>query len=100
MTYAVRDTIIDDKEIKENDIMGIGDKTILSVGKEIEETTLDMLKEMVDEDSELISVYYGQDIEESQAEQLAEKIGEVFPSQDIELNMGGQPVYYYLVSVE
>ncbi len=100
VTYAVRDTVIDDKEIKENDIMGIGDAGIISVGRDIKDTTLDMISALVDDDSELISIYYGEDIDEDAANALADAISEKYPNVDVEVNPGGQPIYYYLVSVE
>ena len=100
VTYAVRDTLIDGKTIKENDIMGIGDKTILSVGNNIEDTTIDLINQLVDEDSELISVYYGSDVTDEQVSELTTKIGNLFPSLDFEVHLGGQPIYYYIVSVE
>lgn len=100
VTYAVRDTMIDEKEIKENDIMGLGDKGLLAVGKEIESTALEMLAQMVDEDAELISVYYGADISEESAEEIEKKIAEAYPDCDIEVHLGGQPIYYYFMSVE
>ncbi len=100
VTYAVRDTSMDGKEIKENDIMGIGDKTILSVGNDIEETTIDMLNQLVDDDSELVSVYYGSDVTEEQVESLTAKLEEAYPELDLEIHLGGQPIYYYIISVE
>lgn len=100
VTYAVRDTSMDGKEIKQNDIMGIGDKTILSVGKDIEETTIDMLSQLIDDDSELISVYYGEDVSSEQVDSLTAKIEETYPDLDLEVHSGGQPIYYYIVSVE
>ena len=100
VTYAVRDTKIDDKVIHEGDIMGIGDQGILSVGQSVEETTKSMLSQMVDEDTELISIYYGQDVLAEDAERLAETIGEKYPDADVDLHSGGQPIYYYVVSVE
>lgn len=100
VTYAIRDTSLDGKEIKENDIMGIGDKGILAVGPEIEQTTIDMFKELIDDESELVSIYYGQDVTEEDAANLAGKIEDIYPNLDVEINMGGQPIYYYLVSVE
>lgn len=100
VTYAVRDTEIDDKEIKQGDIMGIGDKTILSVGSDINEVTKDMLTGLVDDSSELISIYYGSDITKDDADSLAAAIGEKYPDVDVEVNYGGQPIYYYLLSVE
>ena len=100
VTYAVRDTHIDDKEIHEGDIMGIGDEGILSVGQSVEATTKEMLSLMADEDSELISIYYGQDTQEEDAEKLASEIEELYPDADIDLHCGGQPIYYYVLSVE
>ncbi len=100
VTYAVRDTVIDDKEIKENDIMGIGDKTILSVGKDIVETTLDLIDQLVTDDSEFISIYYGSDVSEEDAEQLLSMVEETYPDIEIALEVGGQPIYYYIISVE
>jgi len=100
VTYAVRDTVIDDKEIKEGNIMGITDEGISAVGEDIEQTTIAMLKEMVDEDSEIVSVYYGADIDEERAEVLDRKITDAFPELEVEMYQGGQPVYYYLLSVE
>ena len=100
VTYAVRDTKIDDKEIHEGNIMGIGDAGILAVGEELEATTLDMFKELVDDMSEIISIYYGEEVDEATAEELGEKVGEMFPECDVEVHFGGQPIYYYVVSVE
>lgn len=100
VTYAVRDTKIDDKEIHEGNIMGIGDAGILAVGEELEATTLEMFKELVDDMSEIISIYYGEEVDEAVAEELGEKVGEMFPDCDVEVHFGGQPIYYYVVSVE
>ncbi|MGN0514217.1 MAG: DAK2 domain-containing protein [Lachnospiraceae bacterium] len=100
VTYAVRDTVIDDKEIKENDIMGIGDKTILSVGQDIEETTLELIDKLVDDDSEFISIYYGSDVDEKTAEHLMSAVEEAYPDIEVALEVGGQPIYYYILSVE
>ena len=100
VTYAVRDTVIDDKEIKKDDFMGIGDKGILSVGTDMKTVTLDMVAEMADEDAELISIYFGCDVEEADAEALREEIESTYPVCDVELQYGGQPIYYYVVSVE
>ena len=101
VTYAVRDTEIDGKTIKENDIMGIGDKTILAVGSKIEDTTLEMVAEMMKEtDAELLSVYYGEDIKEAEAEGLQKALEEAYPDCDVELQYGGQPIYYYVISAE
>ncbi len=100
VTYAVRDTHIDDKEIHEGDIMGIGDAGILSVGKEVEGTTKDMLAQLVDEDSELISLYYGEDVTEEAAEEFSAEIAELYPDLDVDTHLGGQPIYYYVLAVE
>ncbi len=100
VTYAVRDTEIDDKEIKQGDIMGIGDKTILSVGGDINGVTKDMVSQLVDGSSELISIYYGSEVTKEDADSLAAAIGEAYPDVDVEVNYGGQPIYYYLLSVE
>lgn len=100
VTYAVRDTRIDDKEIHEGDIMGIGDHGILAVGSEIRKTTLEMLEQLVDEDSELISVYYGEEVKEEDANELIEQIEELYPDADVDAHFGGQPIYYYVLAVE
>jgi hypothetical protein len=100
VTYAVRDTHLDDKDIKEGNIMGIGDHAILSVGEDLAETTMGMFRELLDEDSELISIYYGAEVSEEDAQALGEKLGEEYPDCDIEVHFGGQPIYYYVVSVE
>ena len=100
VTYAVRDTVIDDKEIKQDDFMGIGDSGILSVGQNLEPTVMDMMKQLVDEDSAIVSIYYGEDTKEEDADALGEKIGEAFPDVEIEVHYGGQPIYYYVISVE
>ena len=100
VTYAVRDTSIDGKEIRENDMMGIGDTGILAVGPELIDTTLELIDCLTDEDSELISLYYGADVSEEDADLLAEMIAEKYPEVEVEVNAGGQPIYYYLLSVE
>ena len=100
VTYAIRDTIISDMEIKQGNIIGIGDHDILSVGESVEETALQMLKKMVDEDSELISIYYGTQVEEETANTFGKEVEAQFPGCDVELHFGGQPVYYYITSVE
>lgn len=100
ITYAVRNTSIDGMEINEGDIMGIGDSGMLAVGKSIEKTTMESLKGLVDEDSELISIYYGEDVTEEDADKLREEAEGLFPGCEVELNYGGQPIYYYLLSVE
>lgn len=100
VTYAVRDTNIDGKEIKQGNIMGLNDKTILSVGTDISETTFELVKGLVDEDSELISLYYGAEMTEETADELAELIMKEYPDMDVEVHFGGQPIYYYVLSVE
>ena len=100
VTYAVRDTHIDIKEIHEGDIMGIGDSGILAVGQSVEETTKEMLAQLVDEDTELISLYYGQDVQEESAENFAQEIEDLYPDVDVDVHSGGQPIYYYVLSVE
>ena len=100
LTYAVRDTSIDGVEIHEHDYMGIGDGGILSNGADIQEVMIAMLDKMADDTSELISIYYGADVSEADAEAMREKIASHFPSLDIEMTVGAQPVYYYIVSVE
>jgi len=100
VTYAVRDTHIDDKDIHEGDIMGIGDDGILAVGPSIDGTTKEMLEYLVDDDSELISIYYGEDVSEEDAEKLIAEIEELYPEQDVDAHRGGQPIYYYILAVE
>lgn len=100
VTYAVRDTELDGKVIKENDIMGIGDKGIVAVGQDIKATTIDMVKELIDDTSELVSIYFGSDVTEEAAQALVEELSEAYSDIDVELNYGGQPIYYYLVSIE
>ena len=100
VTYAVRNTIIDDKEIHEGDFMGLGDSGILAVGRDMDDIAVETLGCMVDDESELISVYYGAETTEEQAQALAAKLEEKFDSCDVEVHFGGQPVYYYIMSVE
>ena len=100
ITYAVRDTRIDEKEIHEGDIMGIGDKGILAVGQDRAVVAKDTVAEMMDEDAEIISIYYGADISEEEAQKLTDALSEEYPDCEVELNMGGQPIYYYVISVE
>lgn len=100
VTYAVRDTSIDGKDIKQGDFMGIGDKGILSVGIAISEVTMQMIDEMMSEQRELISIYYGSEIQEEDAESLRAQVESKYPECDIELQYGGQPIYYYIVSAE
>ena len=100
VTYAVRDTVIDDKEIKQGDYMGIGDKSILAVGKDIKSTTEDMVSEMVDEESAIICIYYGEEVTEEDANALGAALEEKYPEVEVEIHFGGQPIYYYVISVE
>ncbi len=100
VTYAVRDTRIDDKEIHESDIMGIGDAGILAVGRSVEETTKELLGQLVDEDSELISLYYGEEVKEEDAERFIAEVEELYPDVDVDAHYGGQPIYYYVLGVE
>jgi dihydroxyacetone kinase-like predicted kinase len=100
VTYAVRDTRIDDNEIHEGDIMGIGDHGMLAVGREKADVAKAAVAAMVDEESEVISVYYGADVKEEAAQALADELEELYPDCEVELNVGGQPIYYYIISVE
>lgn len=100
VTYAVRDTVIDDKEIKQGDYMGIGDKSILAVGKDIKSTTEDMVAEMIDEESAIICIYYGEEVTEEDANALGDALEEKYPEVEVEIHFGGQPIYYYVISVE
>ncbi|MBR6770799.1 MAG: DAK2 domain-containing protein [Lachnospiraceae bacterium] len=100
VTYAVRDTIIDDREIKQGDYMGIGDTGILANGSDMVQVTLSMIEEMMEEDKELIAIYYGREITEEAAEELGKMVEARYPGCDVELQFGGQPIYYYIVSVE
>lgn len=100
VTYAVRDTVIDDKEIKQGDYMGIGDKSILAVGKDIKSTTEDMVAEMIDEESAIICIYYGEEVTEEDANVLGAALEEKYPEVEVEIHFGGQPIYYYVISVE
>ena len=100
VTYAVRDTVIDDKEIRQGDFMGIGDDGILSVGTDVADVAFNMVKEMMTDELELISIYYGEDVAEDAANALRTKVEEAYPSCDVELQFGGQPIYYYIISAE
>lgn len=100
VTYAVRDTEIDGKTIKQDDYMGIGDKSILAAGKDLKQTTLEMVDAMVDEDSAIVSIYFGSESSEEKAEEIASAIEEKYPDVEVEVNDGGQPIYYYVISVE
>ncbi len=100
VTYAVRDTNIDGQEIRQGDFMGLGDHGILSVGTAISSVALSMVEAMMTEEKELISVYYGEEITKEDAESLQEQLAEKYPACDVELQYGGQPIYYYIISAE
>lgn len=100
VTYAVRDTVINDLEIKQGNIMGIGDHEILSVGTDVEKTAMEMLTRMVDDESELICIYYGEEVDEEIAGDFMNEVENAFPDCDVEMHSGGQPIYYYVISVE
>ncbi|MCM1256594.1 MAG: DAK2 domain-containing protein [Roseburia sp.] len=100
VTYAVRDTEIDDKEIHEGDYMGLGDKTILSVGRDKKQTTQEMLDQMIDEDTGIVSIYYGEEAKEEEGQELSDYITEKYPHVEVEIHEGGQPIYYYIISAE
>lgn len=100
ITYAVRDTEISGVAIHQGDIMGIGDEGILTTGSNVEDVTFESLKMIVEEDTEIISIYYGEDVTEEDAEKLRTRAAEAFPSCDVELQYGGQPIYFYILSAE
>lgn len=100
ITYAVRDTHIEDKEIRQGDIMGIGDSSILAVGQDIQKVSEETVEKMLDEESELISIYYGSEVKQEQAEALRNILAEKWPDCEVEVYSGGQPIYYYVISVE
>ena len=100
VTYAVRDTVIDDKEIKQGDYMGIGDSGILSNGTDMLSVTIQMIADMMEDDKELISIYYGSEVTEDAAEALRSQVEAQYPKCDVELQYGGQPIYYYIISAE
>ena len=100
VTFAVRDTNSDGLDIKKDDFIGLSGKQILSCEKNVSDATINLIKKMVDEDSEIISLFYGEDVEEQEANKIVEKLSEEFEDIDVELYYGGQPIYYYLISVE
>ncbi|MCI8684264.1 MAG: DAK2 domain-containing protein [Lachnospiraceae bacterium] len=100
VTYAVRDTLIEDKSIKQGDYMGMGDSSILSVGRDMDTVIREMIAQLVDEDSAIISIYYGEEIKEQAAKQLGAELEETYPDCEVEVHYGGQPIYYYVISVE
>ena len=100
VTYAVRDTHIDDKEIRQGDIMAVGDSGILAVGQDILTVSMETVDAMMKDEAELISIYYGEGFSGEEAEKLGAMVSEKYPDCDVEVNEGGQPVYYYIISVE
>ena len=100
VTYAVRDTSINGMDIKKGNIMGIGDHEILAVGTVVEDTALSMLDKMVDDVSEIICIYYGEEVDEELAGELCKNVEAKYPDMSVELHSGGQPIYYYIISVE
>jgi dihydroxyacetone kinase-like predicted kinase len=100
VTYAIRDTSFEGKTIHKNNIMGIGDKGIENVGEDVTEVTLNLIETMIDDESGLITVYFGQDATQEDADKLAEKLGEIYPDVDVDVHEGKQPIYYYIISVE
>lgn len=100
VTYAVRDTLIDDKAIKQGDYMGMGDSSILSVGKDMDVVIKELVSQLVEEESAIISIYYGEEITESAAGKLGAELEEAYPDCEVEVHYGGQPIYYYVISVE
>lgn len=100
VTYAIRDTSLDGKDIKQGNIMGIGDKTILAVGENVKDTTTELIKCLVDDEAELISIYYGSEVTDEEANEISDELMELYPDLDVEVHYGGQPIYYYLISVE
>jgi dihydroxyacetone kinase-like predicted kinase len=100
ITYAIRDTKIDDFEIHQGDIMAVGDSGMLNVGKDVDTVAIEAIGKMMDEDSELVSIYFGKDYSEENANRLAQQVQKKYPDCDVEVNNGGQPVYYCVISVE
>lgn len=100
VTYAVRDTSIDGKEIKQGDIMGLSDKTIEAVGRDIKETTVDLVRQLMEEETELVTLYYGKDVPEEDADEVAEAVSGIREDIEVEAAYGGQPIYYYFISLE
>ncbi len=100
ITYAVRDTSIDGFDIKQNDIMGLDDKTIKAIGSDAEQVAVELAAQMVDEASELVTIYFGQNKTQEEADAVASRISEQYPSVEVEVHEGDQPIYYYIISVE
>ena len=100
VTYAVRSTNVNGFSLKEGDIIGLDDKKILAKGNSIEDTLTDLVKKLKDSTHEIITLYYGKDVKEEEAEEAAAKLAEAFPDCDVDYHFGGQPIYYYIVSLE
>ena len=100
VTYAVRSTSIDGVEVHEGDIMGLDDHSILAVGRDIGDTGFELIKGLVDEESELLSIYYVSEVKKDAAEAFLSRVQEAFPQLEVEMHEGGQPIYYYVMSVE
>ena len=100
VTFAVRDTVIEDKEISEGDILGIAEGKICAVEPNVEDSVRTLFDNLIDEDSELVTIYYGHDVDEATAQQVAEDVEERYEDCEVEVHYGGQPLYYYIVSVE
>ncbi len=100
ITYAIRDTVIDEHEIKEGDVLGLIDGHIAKVNKDVDEVLIELVENMIKEDTELISLYYGEDVEEESAQTVVELLEEKYPDVEFDLNYGGQPLYYYFISAE
>lgn len=100
VTYSIRDTVVQGHEIKQGDIMGIENGTIINTGVQVMATTVELIKNLIDEDTELITLYYGKDTTEDEANLIASNILKDYPDIEVEVHYGGQPVYYYYLSVE
>jgi hypothetical protein len=100
VTYSVRDTQYGDIDIKKDDILGVADGTIVAVGQAIESVALEAVSKILDEEASILTVYYGEDVPESEAAQLLEKLAQQYGALDLEMHYGGQPLYYYVISVE
>lgn len=100
VTYSVRDTLFDDKEIKKDDILGVAEGEIRAVGRDLHDVTIEALEEVLDEDSEIMTIYYGEDVDEERAKALAEELEEKYEDLEVEVYSGGQPLYYYICSIE
>src|SRR5690606_29984913 len=98
--YAVRDTSFNDLEIQEGNILGIGDGEIKAVGQNIKDVSLKLIEDLVTDESEIITIFYGSDIAEEDAEELIEILTEQYDHIDVEMYYGGQPLYYYIFSIE